>query len=294
MQKILTKLSSNSIITVVIKMAVINYDIEKLNGAISDFYNATGVNINFLKYDFTSLGDRSSWKNGYCDTIQRNPTGKKRCLCSDNCLFEKCSKSKKAEVHICHAGLVDVAAPVIYNGEVVAYIILGQMKKDEDFNFVKDFVSDLGIDLHRLKEDYDKMPLYDEEKVMSIANIATMLTKYILFESMLKPETDDVFERVLDYIEKNVYSHITVDDIALGANISKTSLYKYFHHYFNCTVSDYINKKRVEKSVDYLLTTDMSIELISQKVGFLSASYYTRVFKDNMGCTPLKYRKEYK
>ncbi len=292
MRKILTKNLANSIIFMVIKMMVINYDIEKLEAAVKDFYNSTGVNINFLKDDFTSLTDRKLWHESYCSKIQQSFEGRKRCLMSDRSILEKCSKSKKTEVRICHAGLVDVAAPVVYNDSVVAYIILGQMKKDDDFSLVRKYVSDLGLDVDKLQADYDKMTLYDEEKVMSIASIATMLTKYILVESMLRPETDVTFGKALSYIEKNLEAHLTPDDISRGANISKTSLYKYFHHYFNCTVSEYINKKRVEKSADYLRTTDMSIEIISQKVGFMSASYYTRMFKKYMGTTPFSYRRQ--
>jgi len=273
-------------------MAVINYDVEKLKSAISDFYNSTGVNINFLKKDFTSISDRTSWREGYCSMIQRIPEGRRRCMCSDKCILEKCSLSKKAEVHVCHAGLVDVAAPVVYNGEVIAYLILGQMKNEVDFSSVKKYISDLELDFDLLKNNYDKMTAYDEEKLKSIANLATMLTKYIMLESMLKPESDSAFESALAYIDANIDSRISLDEISHKSNISITSLYKYFHQYFNCTVSDYINKKRVEKSVNYLLATDMSIEIISQKVGFLSSSYYTRMFKKYMHDTPLAFRRK--
>jgi len=213
-------------------------------------------------------------------------------MCSDKCILEKCSLSKKAEVHVCHAGLVDVAAPVVYNGEVIAYLILGQMKNEVDFSSVKKYISDLELDFDLLKNNYDKMTAYDEEKLKSIANLATMLTKYIMLESMLKPESDSAFESALAYIDANIDSRISLDEISHKSNISITSLYKYFHQYFNCTVSDYINKKRVEKSVNYLLATDMSIEIISQKVGFLSSSYYTRMFKKYMHDTPLAFRRK--
>lgn len=273
-------------------MAIINYDTEKLDSAINDFYNSTGVNIRFLKADFTSTSEKKPFRQGaYCSRIQQTTDGQSRCYECDKFILEKCRISKKTEVHICHAGLVDVAVPVVYHGNVVAYIILGQMKKDKDFEAVKKYVSDLPLDFDLLKDDYNKMPLYNEEKVMSIANIATMLSKYILLESMLKPETDTAFEKALEYIDKNIESHITLNDISRESHISKTTVYKYFHRYFGCTPSDYINKKRVEKSTEYLKTTDMSIELISQKVGFLSSSYYTRIFKKYMGITPRNFRK---
>ncbi|MBQ4528640.1 MAG: PocR ligand-binding domain-containing protein [Clostridia bacterium] len=271
-------------------MELINYDIEKLKGAISDFYNSTGVNINFLKEDFTSMANIGPWTEGYCNIIQQNDEGRNRCMRSDRVILEKCRKTKKAEVHVCHAGLVDVAAPVVYNGDVIAYLILGQMKKEEDFSSVEKYVADLELDIDALKENYDKMTVYDEQRFKSIANLATMLTKYIMLESMLRPGAYECLENVLLYIDENYDRKMSVESISKNTNVSKTSLYKYIRKQFNCTLGEYINRVRVEKSFELLKNTDYSVEIISQKVGFLSASYYTRVFKANTGCTPHKYR----
>mgnify|MGYP003455805989 CR=1 FL=1 len=48
----------------VIKM-LINYDIEKLNKALQDFYNSTGVNIQFLTSDFMCLSSKPINHNNY-------------------------------------------------------------------------------------------------------------------------------------------------------------------------------------------------------------------------------------
>ena len=68
-------------------------------------------------------------------------------------------------------------------------------------------------------------------------------------------------------------------------------LYEAFHRRFHCTVSSYINSKRVERSTELLRKTDLSMEDISQRVGFSSASYYSKIFKKHTGTTPLQYRK---
>jgi two-component system response regulator YesN len=53
-----------------------------------------------------------------------------------------------------------------------------------------------------------------------------------------------------------------------------------------------LNAIRVEKALQLVLDTTMPIELISQKVGFSSSSYFGRIFKDYTGQTPLKMRKK--
>ena len=46
-----------------------------------------------------------------------------------------------------------------------------------------------------------------------------------------------------------------------------------------------------EKSIEYLTKTDLSMDEISLKVGFSSASYYSKIFKKLKGISPLKYKK---
>ncbi|WP_416888003.1 helix-turn-helix domain-containing protein [Muricoprocola aceti] len=59
----------------------------------------------------------------------------------------------------------------------------------------------------------------------------------------------------------------------------------------NLPLSDYISMVRINKAKSYLANTDYSIEIISQKVGYSSISSFSRFFKNNVGMSPLKYRK---
>ena len=110
---------------------------------------------------------------------------------------------------------------------------------------------------------------------------------HILLENMLKPKLDENIQKVINYIEENLNSDLSVKSISKNVNISKSVLYKKFHSHFSCTPAYFINIKRVEKSTEYLLKTDMSIE----EMGFASASYYSRIFKKIKGVSPLKFKK---
>ena len=103
---------------------IINYDIRKINDALLDFYNATGIDMEFLKTDFSPAGSERLAGNRYCLKMQSKPSGRKACTHSDRELLEKCKESKKTEMHICHAGLIDIAIPLIYDNEIIGYIIL--------------------------------------------------------------------------------------------------------------------------------------------------------------------------
>ena len=272
---------------------VINYDMQKINNSLQDFYNATGINMALLKRDFSYVcEDRRHWeKNRYCKAIQNTKDGKAMCHKSDIKLLKKCRETKEPQTHICPAGLVDVALPILYSDEIIGYIMFGQLKPDSFVSEFESYILTLGLDADKMKEHYESIPVFDSERIQSVSNIASMFVKYILLENLLKPSHDKKTEMVINYIEQNMEKDLTVLKISKSVNVSKSVLYRMFHTNFGCTVSEYINKRRIEKSTTLLTETNMSVEEISQAVGFSSISYYSRMFKKINNTTPLKYRK---
>lgn len=270
---------------------IINYDIKKINSALFDFYNATGIDMDFLKTDFSPAGSERLAGNCYCMELQSNELGRKACEHSDRELLEKCKKSKKTEMQICHAGLVNVAIPLLYDDIIIGYIIFGRMKPNTDFDAIKDYISSLGIDSEKARTLYSHIPFFESAKIQSVCNIAIMLAKYILLKNMIRPDLNESMQKAVSYISENLGKDLSVKNISKNVNVSKSVLYKNFHTHFGCTVGEYIHSKRVEKSIELITKTDLSIEEISQKVGFSSASYFSKIFKKQIGIAPLKYKK---
>jgi two-component system response regulator YesN len=47
---------------------------------------------------------------------------------------------------------------------------------------------------------------------------------------------------------------------------------------------------RIEQAKDLLMHTELPVKEVSQRVGYLSESYFCKVFKESLGMTPLEYR----
>ena len=59
-----------------------------------------------------------------------------------------------------------------------------------------------------------------------------------------------------------------------------------------CTFTEYVNRLRIERSCRLLRTTRLSVAEISLAVGFEDQSYFTRIFKKQLGQSPGKYREQ--
>uniref|UniRef100_A0A7C5V4R7 AraC family transcriptional regulator n=1 Tax=Caldicellulosiruptor owensensis TaxID=55205 RepID=A0A7C5V4R7_9FIRM len=95
----------------------------------------------------------------------------------------------------------------------------------------------------------------------------------------------------LDYINSNYSSELDIDLLAKLANLSKFYFCRLFKEITHLTPVDYINKFRVEKAIELIRNTNMSISEIAFEVGFNSVSYFIKVFKEYVGVTPFKYKK---
>lgn len=269
----------------------LEYDTKKISEALDDFFNATGIDMDLLKPDFSPACDRPLHGSRYCRAVQRSPEGCRACRASDRALLEACRDTLSTQMHICHGGLVDVAMPLLHGDHLIGYIIFGRMRPDTDFSALCHRLRQLGMDLTEAESAYCEIPLYNGDRIKSVSHIAALLVKYILLENMLRPGPGDAAERAAAYIRENLSQELSVQAIARGTNISKSVLYTAFHRRFGCTVSDYIRRQRVERSKALLLQTRLSMEEIAQQTGFSSASYYSRAFKEITGISPLRYRK---
>lgn len=263
-----------------------NYDSDRITGVLRDFHNATGINIQFFDTDLHVYSYEIS-HNTYCSAIKTAQRGV--CIQSDAALIERCRATREPAMHRCHAGLIDIAVPVVYEKTVLGYLILGQMRGEEDLP--AGYLETLGLDCRSMREHYLSLPLYDNERIQSVLNLATIVAKYTILERMLTPGFNGVMQRALDYIDKNLHLPISVDDIAREALVSKSTLYKQFREVCGGSVGDYLMKKRLERARQLLVETDLSIQEIAQAAGFSSAAYFTANFKKENGMAPLRFRK---
>ena len=58
------------------------------------------------------------------------------------------------------------------------------------------------------------------------------------------------------------------------------------------TLTDYVNKKRIDNAVFLLNSTKMQIQTVAQYCGIPDVNYFTKLFKRYIGKTPKEYRGE--
>ena len=60
------------------------------------------------------------------------------------------------------------------------------------------------------------------------------------------------------------------------------------------SVNSYVKKARIDRASYLLMSTDMNIDDISALLHFGNRNFFTKVFKEETGSTPAKFREDHK
>ncbi len=96
--------------------------------------------------------------------------------------------------------------------------------------------------------------------------------------------------KIRDYVKEN-YTTATLTEASNRCGLSYSYFSRIFNEYMNMSFSDYVNLVRVNNSLKYLSSTDMSVTNIALTVGFSTTSYYIQVFKRFKNLSPGEFRK---
>lgn len=91
------------------------------------------------------------------------------------------------------------------------------------------------------------------------------------------------------YIDENFSQIYSTTQIAEAFFYSREHVSRLFQRYLNCSVKDYLNKRRILWAKEQLKTT-LSINDICYQAGFRSMSSFISIFTSLTGVTPSRYR----
>lgn len=95
---------------------------------------------------------------------------------------------------------------------------------------------------------------------------------------------------MVSYISRHYHEKITLNEIAASGHMSRSKCCRVFKHYLQQSPINYLNAYRVKVSCNMLRNTDKNITEIALACGFNHPSYFSKLFYENLGCTPRDYR----
>jgi len=93
-------------------------------------------------------------------------------------------------------------------------------------------------------------------------------------------------------MQNNLTGELDIRQLARDNNVGYAYFRKMFKKYMGVSPLRYHLNLRIMRSRELLLTSDKSINEISDELGFTSVYYFSRLFKNKTGLSPTKFRKQ--
>lgn len=97
---------------------------------------------------------------------------------------------------------------------------------------------------------------------------------------------------VLEWIDTMGEQKLTVEEACRRANMSYYYFVKYFKQVIGMTFTEYVHYKRIKKAERILLTEDVSISEVGERIGMPNMAHFYKVFKKYNRCSPNEFRKK--
>lgn len=151
--------------------------LQRIQDAFSDM---TGMAANTTDKNGVSVTERSHFSDFCMKYTRGSQLGSRRCEYCNKRGAEMAMEKGNFSTYICHAGLVDYAAPIIANGQLVGSFIGGQVLLHElDEARVRKLAADLKIDPDEYVEAAKKLPILEKSKIEKAANFLSVLASIL-------------------------------------------------------------------------------------------------------------------
>lgn len=147
--------------------------------------------------------------------------------------------------------------------------------------------------LEQIEKEYRKKAIGWEFKIKTLLH--SLLVDYARYCNDYKQQWSvenrySVYvNRAIQYVAEHYTEDLTVQGLADLVGVSADYLSRQFRRMTGVAVHDYIQRYRISRSLGYL-QQGFSIQEVAEKSGFNSISYFSRVFKKEVGVPPTLYK----
>ncbi len=268
------------------------------------FRTATGLPLSLVESDTETCcpDDQSINRSPFCEKINLCKKACSACIDVNKRLMQEAELSGPATCH-CFAGLCASAVPIRLGSTTIAYLRTGQVfTRSPDENNFRDVLAVVGEktiskeDVPLLHDAYIQTHLVEPQRYQSMIALLASFGEQLCNDSEQLAFIDEGSEpaavvRVKKYIDENLDRTLPLCEIAKIAGLSESHFCRLFKETTSLTLTEYINRCRIDWARRELLDASARISEIAFQIGYQSLSQFNRSFLRITGMSPTSYRR---
>jgi AraC-like DNA-binding protein/ligand-binding sensor protein len=269
------------------------------------FRAATGLPLRLVESDTEKwcLDDQSINRSPFCEKLNLCKSACHACIDVNKRLMEEADVSGPATCH-CFAGLYASAVPIKLGASTIAYLKTGQVfSRSPDENAFRDVLAVLGKKTIPQKEVDLLHDAYFQTRAVEPQRYQSMITLLASFAEQLSHYTEQLaiidqgsepaaIAKAKKYIHENLDQALPLGEVARVAGLSESHFCRLFKDATDLTLTDYINRCRIEWAKRELLRPEVRVSEIAYQIGYQSLSQFNRSFARITGTSPTNYRRD--
>jgi len=156
----------------------------------------------------------------------------------------------------------------------------------------------IGFQEQLLKEFYeifqmveDEKPGFQQECSGKLVYVLARIISIIKNNEFAGKEIERKIRIACLYLRDNMNTSVNIEKLASELNVGYSYFRRMFKKYTGSSPAQYHMNLRLQKSKELLLAGDKSIKEIAFELGFETNQYFSRIFLEKNGMSPLKFRK---
>ncbi|HEX7056555.1 MAG TPA: response regulator [Bacilli bacterium] len=145
----------------------------------------------------------------------------------------------------------------------------------------------------KLIEEVKKALLVNERR-SRIGIMEKMFDSKLLDAGSNESDASDSIKAALEYIDRHLSEPFGMQDVADYVHLNASYFSVLFKDQMGITFSDYLTRRRLQRAKELLIQTRLPIAEIALNVGYHTAKYFNRIFKEYEGFSPGQYREKIK
>ena len=241
----------------------------------------------------SSLANSNIHDNPYCSYIKSLPDGHTYCLLQQKKVFRRCCKQSESFSGTCFAGVREYVYPICNGKKTAGFISVSSYASDQRDAYISAVTKQLDCSPDRLLRQYGrlkaKMP--DKRRIDTLILPLCKMLELAYLEEERDKEKDTPCEAICRYIHRHYSVNITTDLLCERFSCSKSYFSHNFKKHTGKSLRDYLTDIRLNYAKQLLEHSNLSVPQIAFSVGFNDSNYFSNVFKQKTGLSPLLYRK---
>jgi AraC-like DNA-binding protein/ligand-binding sensor protein len=243
----------------------------------------------------------SPHQNSFCQLMNFSHGACEKCVMAQQRLHVEAQK--QTYTLTCFAGLEETAVPLRLGRNIIGFLQTGQIftkpPQAAQFKTINDAAvsaSFTEVETRRLIKSYRQTPVFEKEKYASMITLLSIISLQLtefLNRLMLEGESHepDIISQAKAWIADRIDEKISLAEISRETHVSVFYFCKLFKQSTGMTLTEYVNRQRIELAKGELKNTEKPVTEIAYAVGFQSLSPFNRSFLKYVGESPRQYRK---